>query len=400
MSKRSRAAVAALALVTGGCTTVSSPPVVAETHSLGPVVPSSSPDARYIRPRGVTGVSANEAWAVGHYRNPPTGAYNTLILHWDGTGWSPVASPNPRGAGYRLLGVSADSPTDAWAVGSNRDRSSFAGETLILHWDGTSWSQVPSPNPSRDNSLVGVSANSPTDAWAVGNYYDSNLALVALILHWDGTSWSQVASPNPSRDVNRLSSVSATSADDAWAVGSYRNDATLAGETLILHWDGTSWSQVPSPNPTTDSYLTGVSADSATDAWAVGNSYKRIRNGAFDTLILYWDGTSWSQVPSPNASRYNYLFAVSAVSATDAWAVGYYGRQGYRGSHRTLILHWDGTSWSQVASPNPSERLNHLRGVSADSADNAWAVGYYRNDTNGVLDTMILHWDGTSWSKT
>jgi len=42
-----------------------------------------------------------------------------------------------------------------------------------------------------------------------------------------------------------LDAVAATSATDAWAVGNY-SSASASG-TLILHWDGTAWTQVPSP---------------------------------------------------------------------------------------------------------------------------------------------------------
>lgn len=50
---------------------------------------------------------------------------------------------------------------------------------------------------------------------------------------------SSILSPNPSSTNNGLASVSADSATDAWAVGSYSDDTTGAIETLILHWDGT-----------------------------------------------------------------------------------------------------------------------------------------------------------------
>jgi hypothetical protein len=54
-----------------------------------------------------------------------------------------------------------------------------------------------------------------------------------------------VASPNPggttsSNDFSYLSSVSADSATDAWAVGSYVNSST---ETLVFRWNGSSWSK-------------------------------------------------------------------------------------------------------------------------------------------------------------
>src|SRR3954466_3149445 len=52
----------------------------------------------------------------------------------------------------------------------------------------------------------------------------------------------------------------------------------------------------------------------------------------------------WNVVPSPNRGTLdNYLRGVTAVSANDIWAVGFY----YNGSvQRTLTEHWDGTNWS------------------------------------------------------
>ena len=41
--------------------------------------------------------------------------------------------------------------------------------------------------------------------------------------------------------------MAATSASNAWAVGGY--GSILASKTLIVHWNGTAWKQVPSPTP-------------------------------------------------------------------------------------------------------------------------------------------------------
>jgi hypothetical protein len=57
----------------------------------------------------------------------------------------------------------------------------------------------------------------------------------------------------------------------------------------------------------------------------------------------------------------------------------------------TLVAHWNGTRWTGVASPNPGGSF--LNAVSALSPSDAWAVGY---DNTG---TLILHWDGTSWTQ-
>jgi hypothetical protein len=100
----------------------------------------------------VSAVSGSDAWAVG--RQNSTGVFKTLILHWNGTAWSKVKSPSPSLADAELMGVSAVSGSDAWAVGWYWNRTGTATDTLILHWDGTAWTQVKSPNPSSDPPYI------------------------------------------------------------------------------------------------------------------------------------------------------------------------------------------------------------------------------------------------------
>jgi hypothetical protein len=290
--------------------------------------------------------------------------------------------------------VSVGSSTDAWAVGD----ADYSSDTLILHWDGTHWSRVASPNPGSDaNELSGVSAVSPTEAWAVGGagtlLPGPYLRYRTLVLHWDGTTWSQVASPNPSRGGNVLFGVSALSSADAWAVG--YDDIPSEHETLILHWDSTGWSRVIGPNPGSGSNeLHAVSAVSPTDAWAVGDS-RGFATSVHETLIVHWNGRRWSQVRSPNpGASFNTLTGVSAVSSTDAWAVGIYRDEAEIG--HTLALHWDGTSWSQIKTPNRGSIHNSLASVSAVSSRDVWAVGYYQEAGTHAL---VLHWDGARWSQ-
>lgn len=142
--------------------------------------------------------------------------------------------------------------------------------------------------------------------------------------------------------------------------------------------------------------MVAVSTLSANDAWAVGQY--TTANHVYKTLLVHWDGASWNRVHSPNPGRADptLLWGVSSVSPTDAWAVGEFGPDE---SAKTLIVHWDGSTWSRVHSPNPGgTSVGHLvAGVSADSSTNAWAAGFYYKGTKGKK--LTLHWDGTRWTK-
>jgi hypothetical protein len=319
---------------------------------------------------------------------------SALILSL-GAAAAPASSPGAitRYAG-EVAGVSALSPSDAWAVG-------YAGSgNLALHWDGTAWTKAASPSPGRPglDLLSGVSALSPSDGWAVGSDETASGGNRTLALRFNGVTWAQVASPSPEViDGSFLLSVSAMSPSDAWAVGWYYLSGGESSNTLALRWNGTRWAVARSPNPLRFGFnvLNGVSALSATDAWAVG-SYQSA-TGSQRTLILHWNGTSWARVasPDPGGPDDSYLGAVSALSPDNAWAVGYYSTAS---GQENLVLHWDGARWTQVPSPGPPGGA--LSGLSAVSSSDAWAVGSYLTNNSGTLvdKTLVLHWNGTAWA--
>jgi hypothetical protein len=121
--------------------------------------------------------------------------------------------------------------------------------------------------------------------------------------------------------------------------------------------------------------------------------------GADSTPLTPGATGTWSIVSSPNPSQsINTLYGVSCVSASDCWAVGFYANGG---APQTLIERWDGTSWAIVSSPNTSATQdNSLFGVTCASASDCWAVGYYYTSTLNLQSylTLIERWDGTSWS--
>src|SRR5437667_5144752 len=124
------------------------------------------------------------------------------------------------------------------------------------------------------------------------------LGLAALCLHSaSAASWQIIASPNGSREVNELHSVSALAENDVWAVGvSYNTERTL-GSTLIEHWNGSRWSVVSSPNPSSSvNKLNAVAAVLPNDVWAVGTAPTPTKT----VLILHWNGVVWSVVSNPN----------------------------------------------------------------------------------------------------
>lgn len=347
---------------------------------------------------------------LGFAANPPSGTTTqvpggqndrpgAVRMPADSATWSIVTSANTSTTQENVLyGVTCISASNCWAVGEYYDNVSGNYKTLIEQWNGSAWSVVTSPNANatEDNELYGVTCLSASDCWAVGEY-SNGTADQTLVEHWNGASWAIVTSANTSAtQENYIRAVTCISASDCWAVGDY--EPTGATQTLIEHWNGTSWAIIPSANTssTQNNDLYGVTCVSASNCQAVG--YHSVGSGN-QTLIEQWDGTSWSIVASPNFSgaQHNFLESLACTSASNCWAVGeYFDTSNHL--YRTLIEQWNGNAWSIVTSPNVGNNFNELYGVTCTSASQCWAVGFYYDDNSAAYQTLIEQWNGSAWS--
>jgi hypothetical protein len=333
----------------------------AACQSWGVQPPNVGSDDNSLRGVGLT--SGCVAWAVGY--STDTGAHRALVERWNGTAWKLQTAPNV-GAATELADVAATSPSRAWAVGWVQ---SSIQQTFVIRWNGKAWSQQTSPNPGTlNNELDGVAAVSGTNVWAVGRQASSG-AFRTLIEHWNGSAWKVVPSPNVGAGNNELEGIAVVSAKNVWAVGDYFDlDASLS-RTLVLHWNGSSWKRVKSPNVgAVPNELRAVTAVSATNVWAVGG-----RGFTDRTLTLHWNGTRWKVVKSPNVgTMQNGLWGVTATSGSNVWAVGHFQDQATQ--IRFLVLHWNGSAW-KVEARGPTGMESNFWAVDATSPTNAWSVG-------------------------
>ena len=311
--------------------------------------------------------------------------------------WVQMNSPNPSPGFNILAGADALTADDIWAVGRAQDINAALGAsvTMTMHYDGQQWTTVPSPNSAvYGNWLMAVNAIATDDVWAVGqsNEVEGEVFYETLTIHWDGQSWTVVPSPSPNPTNSLLNDVDAVSADDVWAVGSVGIwwNAADPSQPLAMHFDGTSWQAVPTPTlpATTDNILWGVAAVAADDVWAVGWTGLPAE---FQTLIMHFDGQTWSVVPSPQPFDNPRLLDIVAISADDIWAVGW-ARAPMMGNF-PLMLHYDGTAWSYVESPSHPIGTSLLLGVAAAGPDLVWTVG--SNDRGGPQYPFSIRYDGT-----
>ncbi len=281
----------------------------------------------------------------------------------------PQILTSPTVTGATLSAVSAVSPTDIFAVGSQSTSTGDVGPLTEI-FNGTSWSVVAAPSPAGSSvaEFTSVSAVASNNVWAVGfslSVVNNENVSTPLVEHFNGTSWSIQTTPATGGKHNAVTAVSAA---DVWAVGG------TGSADLIENFNGTTWNivQAPSP-PTSDPSLGGISAVSSTDIFAVGGNGK----GNFPQ-VLQFNRTTWTSLP--NLPTGIAVTAVDAISATDVWTVG-------GGS----IWNFNGTNLTEVASGLSGD----LSAISGASANDVFAVGETISTTD---ETLVEQWNGTTWS--
>jgi hypothetical protein len=258
--------------------------------------------------------------------------------------------PAPSLGTYR--DVAAISDNDVWIVGDDG----------AIHWDGASWSHVPTAGKTR---LISVSAVGSDDVWATdgGN-----------VIRWDGASWSVDYDIPVKPENGGYSDLEAIAADDVWLVGAHRPSAQYRSSGYTTHWDGEDWTSYPgSGSGTWGSWIESVSGIPGGHVWATGFW--------LGPLLLRWTGDAWNT----GYADYNTVLSlpdIEVIAPDDVWAVGNFHGDG---SPRSAIIHYDGSAWSGVSSPD----VGTLNAVSAVAPDDAWAVG----------ERGTIHWDGSVWSE-
>jgi hypothetical protein len=253
-------------------------------------------------------------------------------MHWDGSSWTIVPTPQPGGEEVdRLLAVDAAGPNDVWAVGLYSPNPVVEDHSLILHWNGSSWTEV-QHDCDTYGGLTGVTVLSPTNVWAVGD---------STTCHYNGSSWTAVPSPQPRLEYNEiaypLEDASGTGANDVWAVGARVIDDgfSVSWDAIAEHWNGSQWSIDYSPPA---QVLYGVEALGPNNVWAVGTD-------SYGPIIVRYNGSSWSTVATPEWGRGGRLAGIDSVAklspssqgfrTRELWAAGNYLPG--QGPSRTLI---------------------------------------------------------------
>jgi hypothetical protein len=229
------------------------------------------------------------------------------ILHGDGRDWVVMRIP------IDVTAIWANSPTDAWAVGSDDDRAA------IVRWDGTQWKI----HYREDRSMTAIWGRGPDDMWVAGDE--------GLMLRFDGERWNPVRT----KTEDGFYSIFGTASGDLWAVGA-------SG----LLWNGRE-KRLIDTGTSTDLYAVwGTAAD---DVWIA----------TYDEGLLHWNGKKFEKHDKLTGDEEitDNLYGVWGNGRDDVWAVG------------STLLHYDGRQWTRNLSLE--DEIEEIWGTGRDM----WVTG-------------------------
>lgn len=220
-----------------------------------------------------------------------------------------------------FMSVWGTSGTDVYTVGGQPLFGESAGDGVVFHYDGAAWTQQTVPDGPMLNWVHGAE----DVLWIVGER--------GRVLRRVGDTFEETLLPTEAP----LWGVWAASADEAWAVGGDARDRDAT--PVIFHYTNGAWSPVDMPELDRD----GVSA--LFKVWGTGPDHV-FAIGQLG-VILHWDGTAWTQVPSGTGED---LVSLWGRGPDDIVAVG--------GRSLGVVGRWDGTAWTFDA----LERVSGLNG--------------------------------------
>jgi hypothetical protein len=263
--------------------------------------------------------------------------------------------------------------------------------TLACSFIGiTIWRRIPFPptgTPVIDwtggRTLWGTS---PSDLFVVGRTPEPR----GGIWHYDGSGWTEHVIGIDSQ----VSGIWGFSSTDVYAVGVGLGEDEQPG--IVLHYDGFNWDVVPGPVPDKFGVFTqisGIWGAGPQDVFVSGSSLDL--SNTFDPgqevgLLGHFDGHSWSRMATPHFGSATFLTNMAGTSATDVWAIGSRATCEDCNHLTAMIVHYNGQEWTESYSRN----ADTYAAIWATAPNDVWVVG-----ENDEQNAIVLHFDGAGWSR-
>jgi hypothetical protein len=340
--------------------------VPAQASSLGWRVAATVEAGKVALLTSVATVTGSDAWAFGASGTgqPP---YHGLIEHWNGTSWGSISLPSGVAASWTkaspiVVASGATSDTNIWAF-------SYLSGTY-LRKQGNTWSTgtLPAPSSGSVRPIATVVAGS-SDVWALGGAFAGSGA-TPYAAQFNGTTWSVVPVPGSGPIVG----VSALSPDDIWAV---IGSAELAPETApssVVHWDGTAWTTVPlsSPLPGEASSILALSDHAV---W-IGGGRSNSEHGQSE-YAAEWTGQRLivATLPVSASAAAFHMVRLRQDGTGGIWGLGVTGN-----TTTSRLWHLTGSTWHAVSTSGLGGQSFLYNLVNAPGTGSMWGAGVMGHD--------------------
>jgi len=284
----------------------------------------------------------------------PSLVYRSVLEHWGGARWRPVALPK-RFASYRQSAAIGASSASLWL---------FNGSTNVLRWNGSAWKIKRIPQwvvPSQFITYWVPLVFSSTSAWVFNLCGGPGCDHYAA--RWNGRHWSK--SILPALPVE----VSALAPEDIWVLGASFKKARYS----LMHWNGRRWDAVALPKAarpgSSTQFVAGLTALSSKDVWLTWDIQDG-QSAATTAYLLHWNGTTWKRVRA--GSRASMVGWMTGDGHGGLWlAVNVPAR------NRWYLYHRAGGRWSKYPLPGTSTATPlDIRGItSIPGTSSVWVYG-------------------------
>lgn len=291
------------------------------------------------------GADSTSVYAVGD---------NGTIMKFDGLEWT---IQNPTTA--QLNGLWGSSTSDIYAVGGEANSSS---SHIVLHFDGTDWQELEIGADQRLYAVWGTGENNIYIGGWNGRLY-----------HYNGTEWLQENFGSN----QQINTIWGTATDNIFAVGA---------KGTIRRFNGSYWGAMSTPSIAYQYDINDIWGASADNIFAVGGAYI---NSEYRSIILHFNGSTWSTVMEVTGMK---LKSIEGVSANQIYVTTSQGN--------AEILYFDGTAWTSLDSVQNKNHIQDIWLDNLGNGLFVGALGYMlekQNDVFSPLRTDILERAEAIW---
>jgi hypothetical protein len=152
---------------------------------------------------------------------------------------------------------------------------------------------------------------------------------------------------------------------------------------VILRYANGAWAPIPTPPVAPTTEIFAFSAVSADEAWAIGTTYGP---GPLQTIFAHFAQGAWTIAPQTFTGVTEQLVM---LSPTDGWA---FDRGNGDGG---MLLHYDGAAWAQASAP-PSG-IGQFDGTAFAVAPGTDWLGVALDDGAGIAQYANGQWQRVAW---